>query len=95
MGQDQIHCWLTLSWLQPTEGGLEENTGCDGQASSGGPPLLPDFSSLSGSETAGSGEILHRMDFRRPRILPREVLFSLDPAASTLRSNMWWEIGIS
>lgn len=74
MGGDQIHRWLTLSWLQPMEGGPEENMGCDGPAFTGGLPLLPEFSSLSGSETAGSGETLHGMDFERRRILPREVL---------------------
>lgn len=77
------------------ECGLVENMSCDRQAFSGGLPLLPEFSSLSGSETAGSGETLHRMNFGRRRILPREILFSLDPAASTLRSNIWWEIGTS
>lgn len=80
MGGDQTRPWLALSWLQPVEGGLEEDLGCDGRGLPEGLPLLPEFTSLSGSETAGGGETLPRVHFERPRILPR-VLFSLDPAA--------------
>lgn len=40
---------------------------------------LPELTSLSGPEAAGSSEAVPKTGLEGPRILPREVLFSLDP----------------
>lgn len=73
--------------MAAAEGGLEENLGCDGF--SGGLPLSPKFTSLSGSETIDSGKDLPRMGYEGLRILPREVLFSLDPAAFCFKKTIY------
>lgn len=76
--------------MAAAEGGLEEMLGCDGRGFSGGLPLLPEFTSLSGSGTAGSSEALSQIGDKGLRVLP-EKFFSLQTQQpSALRRPSLW-----
>lgn len=73
--------------MAAAQGDLEETLSCDGPGFSGVWPLLPECTSLSGSQTADHAGALPRMGYGGLRTLPTEVLSSPDPAAFCLEKT--------